>query len=154
MRASGKLKKQRCDAHMLKSFEAKFGAPEKVVVAFGDSSNPMKHHRPAKRKGYRKVLRKAGYVVLLVDECRTSKSCANPLCKDGTCETFKTRTNPRPYMRTKIPIVTVHGLLTCQGCSTLWNRDVLASINMVKIAMAASKGEARPARFKKRPKTT
>jgi len=151
MRATGKLRKQRCDAHMLGSFEEKFGAPERVVVAFGDSSNPMRHHRPAKRKGYRKVLRKAGYSVLLVDECRTSKSCA--LCEDGTCETFKTRKNPRPYQEKKTPIVEVHGLLICQDCSTLWNRDVLASINMVKIAMAASKGEARPERFKKRPRS-
>ena len=151
MRASGKLKKQRCDAHMVKSFATKFGSPEKVVVAFGDSSNPMRHHRPAKRKGYRKVLRKADYIVLLVDECRTSKSCA--LCDDGTCETFRTRMNPRPYARKKHPIVEVHGLLICQDCSTLWNRDVLASVNMVKIAMAASSDEARPERFKKRPRS-
>mmetsp|Transcript_40552 Transcript_40552/g.100152 ORF Transcript_40552/g.100152 Transcript_40552/m.100152 type:complete len:707 (-) Transcript_40552:364-2484(-) len=144
MRIRGKLLKQRCDARMVSSFGETFGRPGEVVIAFGDASNAHnpRHHRPAKRKGYRQVFRKAGYTVLLVNEYRTSKSCAR--CTEGECCTFKKRETSRPY---RTGNVEVHGLLTCQGCGCQWNRDVLASANMLEITRCAARGLDRPGRF-------
>jgi len=150
MRIRGKLLKQRCDARMVSSFGETFGRPGEVVIAFGDASNAHnpRHHRPAKRKGYRQVFRKAGYTVLLVNEYRTSKSCAR--CTEGECCTFKKRETSRPY---RTGNVEVHGLLTCQGCGCQWNRDVLASANMLDMTRCAALGLDRPpGRSNKKPK--
>ena len=50
----------------------------------------MKFHEPTKGKGMRKLFRKAGYQVYLVDEYHTSCQCYN--CerrKKNSCETFR-----------------------------------------------------------------
>ena len=54
---------------MINRFKAKFGAPDDVVVAFGDweQKHHMKLKEPTKGKGFSKLFRKHGYAVLLVD---------------------------------------------------------------------------------------
>ena len=41
----------------------------------------------------------------------------------------------------------VHGLLKCQTCSKLWNRDVNGAINILQIAKCELSGNPRPAQF-------
>ncbi|KAI8054733.1 hypothetical protein BDF21DRAFT_430939, partial [Thamnidium elegans] len=85
----------------------------------------------------RKMLRKEGFQIYLLDEYKTSSIC--PSC-EHQLENFKECINPRPYRRSNNPTVKCHGLLRCknQKCLDpkvlteedtnfrLWNRDLAA----------------------------
>ena len=60
--------RQRTEAKMIRQFKEKFGSGEEVVVAIGDweQRKHMKFKEPVKGKGFRTVLRKAGYDVYCV----------------------------------------------------------------------------------------
>ena len=95
--------------------------------------------------GMRKLFRKAGYQVYLVDEHRTSCRCYK--CerrKKDSCETFRKVTNPRPWRRKERPFVTCHGLVKCKTCSGLWNRDVNSSLNILRIIQCRQANLPRP----------
>ena len=127
---------------MLKRFKELYGTAEEAVVCIGDWEQ-RKHRRfmePVKGKGFRTLFRRAGYKVLLVDEFRTSCRCS--ACDGhGVCSTFRWCQNPRPYREGRI---LRHGLVKCQTCSRLWNRDVNAASNIWKIAHNAILGRDRP----------
>ena len=92
----------------------------------------MRGREPTKGKGMRKVLRKGGYKVYLVDEFRTSCVCHNCHCR---LENFMVRKSCKP--RTKGQNILVHGLLGCRsvnGCGCLWNRDVNGCLNIRMLA--------------------
>ena len=93
-------------------------------------------------RGMRKLFSRAGYEVVLVDEFRTSCTCFG--CEGGACEKFKSVVNPRPWMREKRPTVLRNGLLSCQNCKRLWNRDRNGSLNIMRCAQAARRGDPRP----------
>ena len=57
---------------------------------------------------------------------------------------FKSVVNPRPWMREKRPMVLRNGLLSCQNCARLWNRDRNGSLNIMRCAQKARMGEPRP----------
>ena len=127
---------------MLRRFELLFGAPEQVVIGIGDweQKKHMKFKEPVKGKGFHSLFRRAGYKVYLVDEFRTSCRCS--ACEEhGVCSTFRECDNPKPYKERRI---LRHGLVKCQTCSRLWNRDVNAASNIWKIAKNAIQGVARP----------
>ena len=66
--------RQRTEAKMIREFQKKFGNCDEVVVAIGDWEQKQ-HHKfkePVKGKGFRNLLRKAGFSVFLLDEFRTS----------------------------------------------------------------------------------
>lgn len=160
MRMRGKFKMQSSEALMVNSFKAKFGTPDKVIIAFGDGSkgNHMRYNAPAKRKGFRKVFRRAGFEVLLLDECRTSKSCFRcATTNEHDCEPFRWwAKSPKPWKnrdenrQPRNQPTRCHGLIACPCCLTRWNRDVLATANMLEIAYCAAAGEDRPERFARR----
>ena len=111
----------------------------------------MKYKEPTKGKGLRKVLRRAGYQVLLVDEFRTSCKCHNCHCDT---EKFLYRKNHKPVRNkeTYREIVQVHGLLRCtsaNGCGSLWTRDVNGCLNIQMLALNALSGLERPKEFKR-----
>jgi hypothetical protein len=140
------MMRQKTEAKMLRNFEKKFGAPDKVVIGFGDYSKNtihMKYKEPVKGKGFRTLLRKKGYEVYLVNEFRTSCRCSH--C-EGECKTFRKCTNPRPW---KSNIITRHGLLECKTCNRLWNRDMNASLNILEICKEAIAGNERPVYLKR-----
>ena len=103
----------------------------------------MKFLEPTKGVGMRKLFTRAGYEVLLVDEFRTSCTCYG--CQGGACVKFKYVRNPRPWRREERPMVLRNGLLSCQNCKRLWNRDRNGSLNIRRRAMAARRGEEVPA---------
>eukprot|EP00835_Amoeboradix_gromovi_P005662 NODE_556_length_6708_cov_0.674837.p3 type:complete len:135 gc:universal NODE_556_length_6708_cov_0.674837:5168-4764(-) len=127
---------------MLKRFEKLFGTPEAAVICIGDWEQ-RQHRRfkePVKGKGFGTFFRRAGYKVYLVDEFHTSCRCS--ACSEhGVCSKFRECDNPRPYREGRI---LRHGLVKCQTCSRLWNRDVNAASNIWKIASRAIQGLARP----------
>jgi transposase len=134
------MRRQITEARLLSRFKKLFGEPEKTIIAIGDFEQ-RKHRKfkePIKGKGFRTLFRKAGYGVYLVDEFRTSCRCS--AC-GGECKTFRVCENPRPY---RTGSILRHGLVKCNTCSKLWNRDTNAASNIWKIAVRAIRGDARP----------
>ena len=129
------MNKKRSEARMTNRFKEIFGSPQDVVIGFGDweQRKHMKFKEPTKGKGFRTLLKKAGYQVYLVDEFRTSCRCHHCQSHDGICEKFRECKNPRPWKRDKT--ILRHGLLRCETCERLWNRDVNGSLNIHKIVV-------------------
>jgi hypothetical protein len=150
---------QKSESKMINNFIDKFGSPDdNVIIAIGDydqGSYHLKGKEPVKGKGLRKVLRTAGYEVLLVDEFRTSCKCHN--CHSDT-EKFMLRKNHKPPKKHQLEKGTykeeiiIHGLLRCtsaNGCGSLWNRDVNGSLNIRMLALKALGGQDRPLEFQR-----
>lgn len=141
------INRKRTERLMLQRFLNAFGNPENVVIAFGDweQKKHMKYKEPTKGKGMRKLFREFGYLVYLVDEFRTSCKCYN--CKSaepetGYCEKFRYCENPRPWKAGEQMLR--HGLVKCKTCQSLWNRDVLSSLNLEALGTCAKQGLPRP----------
>ena len=99
-----------------------------------------------KGKGFRSLLRKAGYPVYLVDEFRTSCQCSHCQTEGAKCEKFRVRLDPhrnRAIEERRLRLV--HGLLACKTCGRLWNRDVNSSINIARLTRQALETLGRPA---------
>lgn len=138
------LNRLKHEQKMINNFKKIFGTSDKTIVCFGDYSNKnkhMKYNEATKGVGMRNLFRKNGFDVYLVNEFRTSCMCSKCKNEKGRCEYIKKRENPRPYRTGEI---TVHGLLSCKNCNTMWNRDVNSSINIHRIAEWAIKGKERP----------
>jgi transposase len=134
------IKRQQTEARMINRFKSLFGTGNETIIAIGDfeQSQHRKFKEPIKGKGFRDLLRKAGYQVFLVDEFRTSCRCSS--C-EGVCSTFRECENPRPHRE---GIIKRHGLLKCETCNKLWNRDTNGASNIWKIAYNAIQGLERP----------
>ena len=104
----------------------------------------MRYHEPTKGIGMRKLFRKAGYQVYLVDEYHTSCQCYNCASAEGRCKPFREVTNPRSWRREDQPRIICHGLVKCTTCSRLWNRDVNSSLNILRIMKYRAHDQDRP----------
>ena len=136
---------------MLNRFKETFGDPTQVVIGYGNwcPSRNMRHQQPFMRKGLRKLFQDAGYLVVLVDEFRTSARCYNCACEEGKCVTFHKCKNPRPW-RSDETIVR-HGLVKCTKCNGFWNRDKNSSLNILRIMEYHRDGLGRPDYLRRRP---
>ena len=83
----------------------------------------------------------------LIDEYNTSCRCYN---YEGKNEKFRKRLNSRPLKKGATKERDVNGLLRCETCKSLWNRDKNASLNMNKIMRAVMNKTERPT-YLKRP---
>lgn len=135
--------RQQTENRMLNKFEKMFGSAHNTIIGFGDfeQKHHMKFKEPVKGKEFRNLLRKKGYEVYLVDEFRTSCRCSH--C-EGECKTFRKCLNPRSWKRKSNKIILRHGLLLCQQCKRLWNRDYNASRNIYKVCVEAVNLRDRP----------
>ncbi len=100
----------------------------------------------------------------LIDEYKTSSMC--PLCGSEIERGFRQRPSSRPWQRARGRMETVHGLLACTNTTCLqslatgtesesgtdtiptrryWNRDRLATSNMLVIVESLMQGHGRPA---------
>lgn len=132
LRFSSFVLKQRSEAKFVKTFRKAYGPPETTTIIYGDWSQPSQRYQaPSKTVGFRKMFKRAGYQVFLIDEYKTSSVC--PACNLPDLETFLSRPSPRPWRHGAL--TTVYGLLRCQGEHDqqdhdieheplLWNRDV------------------------------
>ncbi|KAH9253957.1 hypothetical protein BASA81_008081 [Batrachochytrium salamandrivorans] len=112
------------------------------VLGWGDwgRGSQMKFLEPTKGVGMRKLFSRAGYEVVLVDEFRTSCTCFG-------CEGARARSSGSWRTRApgcERPMVLRNGLLSCQNCKRLWNRDRNGSLNIMRCAQAARLGGQRP----------
>ena len=140
---------RRSEQKLVTNFIEKFGQPDEVVVGIGDWSQAQhrKYKEPTKGKGFRKVLKQAGFPVLLVDEFRTSCQCfhCGTAELESKCVKFRERLDPNtknPYLQRHPRFV--HGLLKCTTCKRLWNRDANGALNIARIVRSAVAGRARP----------
>jgi transposase len=144
LKLNGHINRKKHEQKMINNFKKIFGKPEDVIICAGDfeQKQGMKYGKePVKGKGIRRIFRDNGYKLYLVDEFRTSCMCS--ICKkeSGRCEKFITRKNPKPY---KSGNILVHGLIKCQTCLGVWNRDVNSATNIYRIAKNAINGLERP----------
>ena len=141
------MNRQRVEDQFMNKFK-ELWPPDKFIVGIGDygPSHHMKHLEPVKGKGFRKMFRRKGYEIYLVDEYRTSIRCYNCGCggQIGRCEKFRECENPNPKKRERRPRVIRHGLLMCQTCRTPWCRDTNSSFNILKIMSETASGRGRP----------
>lgn len=139
---------KRSEDKMLNNFTRIFGPPTDTIIGIGDwaQAHQLRNHEPTKGKGFRKLFRKAGYQVYLVDEHRSSLGCYNCCHPEARCEKFRYKINPRPHpLPENVPYwVLKHGLLKCDGCNTIWNRNVNGALNIYRLIMAILHGEERP----------
>ncbi|CEP15153.1 hypothetical protein [Parasitella parasitica] len=158
MKFSTKLFSDNNDRKLVKNIKKKFGAD--AVLVLGNWSAPnTKYQDPTRNKGLRRMLKKNGFPLYLIDEFRTSSFC--PKC-ESDLEKFKVIPNPRPHNQEKQPKVLCHGLLRCknmscleqqtsEGNQRLWNRDQAAVLNFRKILNCLRETKQRPPLFSREP---
>ncbi|CEI89478.1 hypothetical protein RMCBS344292_03833 [Rhizopus microsporus] len=125
----------------------------------GNWSAPhARHHEPICGLGFRRLHKKHGFQVFLIDEYKASRRC--PICHNESLHTFHNVPNPRPYRRQRYPTVICHGLLRCTNpyCRPtmaapdryrLWNRDVAACLNYMHILRGLRRNGMVPDRFRR-----
>ncbi len=114
--------------------------PRRIVVAFGDGmfSPTMK----GKKSGLSRVLFRAfrhhdrlGHLTLIkVPEFRTSKVCFK--CQTLTLEHVRERFDDDEY-----PGNSLHAVIKCKNCTTVWNRDINAARNIRFVALYMANNE-------------
>ncbi|KAJ1858050.1 hypothetical protein LPJ76_001288 [Coemansia sp. RSA 638] len=105
LRLSAYINRQRANQKLVSRLRKKF-SPNAVFV-MGNWSAPMaRYHEPIRGKGWRTLLKRGGFTVYLINEYLTS-FC--PTCENRV-STFHYVPNPRPYRRTRQPMVKYHGL--------------------------------------------
>jgi hypothetical protein len=141
---------QRSEAKLIKNFKKKFGDFSKTIIAIGDygQKHHMPHIEPTKGIGFRRMFRRQGYRVYLINEFRTSKRCH--WCDNGETEKFMSVKNSDGKE------VLINGLLRCQNdnCTKghytrIFNRDLNGALNILEIANAIIKGKPRPKKFRR-----
>jgi hypothetical protein len=144
-RFSKYIRMQRFYSQLRRVMVEKYGPPEKALVVMGDhAAGPASHIRglaPVPEKGMVKLLRRFGYPLLFVQEYHTSKKCSkcqNPHPDEGICKKFMVVNDPRPWKRGQRRLC--HGLLRCNSCKTLWDRDMNGVLNMTNIALSVRAG--------------
>ncbi|KAJ2496149.1 hypothetical protein GGH96_006027 [Coemansia sp. RSA 1972] len=175
------INQQRADQLLMNWLKKRFS--QDAVFILGNWGAPMtKFHEPIHGKGWRTLLKCAGFDVYLIDEYLTSKTC--PICEERI-STFHKVKNPRPWMRTKRPMVKCYGLLGCQSQTCmeffdtyddergylgkqedkkkgeegrvkwrLWNRDLAAVLNFRKILFSLRETGTVPTCFQRKQQPT
>jgi len=128
--------KQRSESRLIKAFEAKFGPPQDVVVAFGDGArNGLSGRAPGPSTAIRRLLQRNHYPVIDVHEPYTSKrcfACKRPDAENGPCRLDKATGRD------------AWGVRRCCRCGTSWARDFNACLNIDRIAREHLAGLDRP----------
>ena len=114
------------------------GTPKETFVVIGDySANAeIKGSAPVKGKGFRKLFKKHGYQVYLVDEFRISKLCCH--CHHENKRFYKIKTKPKLDPVTGAILVASKDILSwkllkCTNCKAIHNRDHNAAKNMITL---------------------
>jgi hypothetical protein len=108
LKLSKYIRRQKSSEDMIAKLKNKFG--NDVVSVMGNYSAPnTRCQEPVRGVGFRRLLKKHGSLMCLIDEFRTSQCC--PSCENCSPTTFKRISNPRLYQRRNNPEVICHGLL-------------------------------------------
>ena len=139
---------RKSETKMMKMFEWKYGKPDRVLIIFGDYSKQqtMKGCEPHIAKLMKRLFKRYGYEVYLIDEYNTSKLCNK--CGSEN-ENYKHKGEDGHCHK-------VWGLLRCKSdkCLTFHNRDDNSALNMIKITKEIFKNGTRPEKYKNLYKLT
>jgi hypothetical protein len=135
---------QKSEAAFVNRVKNTYGEEAVLAVGNWNRRQGFKYHRPTPDNRLRRLLIKNGFSLYLINEYLTSSVCSK--CK-GKVEKYYEKDNPKPY---KENTITVHSLLRCKNveCGKLWNRDVMASKNILEKAKIILKGEEMPKYYK------
>ena len=160
---------QRSESKMVNNFEVNFGPPEETVVIIGDydcKGAHMKGKEPILNKRIKTKLSNRGYKICLINEFRTSKTCNK--CHHDV-ENFKVSPSKKPKNIKLGKETVVWGLVRCTNVNctpstipkgpiteqdthtSMYNRDMNACMNMLKILKSLLAGTGRPAIFCRQP---
>jgi hypothetical protein len=168
LRLHSYINKQRSEQRFINKFKQVYG-PDAVVIMgdWSDAGRTPKFQAPSKTKGWRTVFSRNQIANFLIDEYGTSKHC--PRCT-ARVECPYSRISSRPWRAAEGAMEKVHGLLGCNNRQCiqqytnlppgtravppgsryrLWNRDTLATTNMLEIVRSVLNGDGRPARFRR-----
>ncbi|KAG0785531.1 hypothetical protein G6F16_009428 [Rhizopus arrhizus] len=160
LKLSKYIRRQKTSEDMIAKLKSKF--ENDAVSIMGNYSAPNTWCQETVRGvGFRRLQKKYGVLLYLIDEFRTSQCC--PSCENRSPATFKRIPNPRPYQRRNNPEVVCHGLLGCtnQNCKVtvqstsgveelrerLWNWGLAACLNMIHIVRNLRLNNEIPERF-------
>ncbi|KAJ2497699.1 hypothetical protein GGH96_004882 [Coemansia sp. RSA 1972] len=160
LKLSAFLNRQRTDQLLINRLKQKFSR-DAVFVMGNWGASMTRYHELVRGKGWRTLLKCGGFPVYLINKYLTSSLC--PTCENPV-STFHYVKNPRPYRRTRRPIVKCHGLVGCPSrtCTQfkgkhlgkvkrrLWNRDLLAVLNFWHILVSLRESGTIPERFQQR----
>ncbi|KAI7905635.1 uncharacterized protein BX663DRAFT_583747 [Cokeromyces recurvatus] len=140
LKLSSIINKQQFDHRLAQTLKQQFGNDAILILGDWNAGNT------------KRMLKKHGFSVLLIDEHKTSSLC--PTCKVGKLETFKKVQNPQSFRRSKYHKVECHRLLRCLNHQCLeslrlWNRDLAVVLNFRDILKSHREGLGRPTRFKR-----
>jgi hypothetical protein len=147
---------RRSEDNMVNEFKEKFGPPNKVIVVIGDySSDHLKGTKPFLMTKWRKIFKRHGYEVYLIDEYNTSKISS---CCHGYTENFVKRQHLKnnikrerkeAYEKETGDKCLVWKLVRCTICKSIHNRDSNACNNMLHIIRMYLKGKKKPSKFRR-----
>jgi hypothetical protein len=149
------INKRKSESKMINNFKKLYGGPDKVVIAIGDweQKKQMKFRPPSLGKGIRKIFRRNGYMIFMVDEFRTSMWCCS--CGEKN-EQFMYHRNKKKkpkqedidkgYKKPLRKKVLSRGLIRCtnEECRIHWDRDINAAKNIYYLAYLILLGLERP----------
>lgn len=160
---------QKSESRLLNNMKKKYGKDFIVVMGdWSDGGRTARYQIPTKTRGWLKFYKQNGITCFLIDEFRTSSRC--PECLSEVESDFKTRAHSRPWKRQEGKMEKVHGLLGCTNSKCLkelnkknkltenekkewtmryWNRDTLATCNMLKIVESLLADKGRPKEFQR-----
>ena len=149
------VNKRKSESRMINNFKKLYGGPDNLVIAIGDwnQKQQMKFRPPSLGKGIRKIFRRNGYMIFMVDEFRTSMWCCS--CGEKN-EQFMYHRNKKKKTKQedidkgyKKPLrkkVLSRGLIRCtnEECRIHWDRDINAAKNIYYLAYLILLGLERP----------
>ncbi|KAG1150459.1 hypothetical protein G6F37_002196 [Rhizopus arrhizus] len=135
------IRRQKINEDMVAKLKSKFG--NDAVFVMSNYSAPNTRYQGSMRGvGFRKLLKKHGFLVYLIEEFRTSQCC--PSCENQSLTIFKRMLSPRPYQRRNHPEVICYELR-----ERLWNRDLAACLNMTHVIRNLRLNGEIPERFQR-----
>ncbi|KNC97948.1 uncharacterized protein SPPG_09423 [Spizellomyces punctatus DAOM BR117] len=151
------INRQKSESDLISNMRNKYGENFTIVMGdWSDAGRTARFQTSSKTKGWRTLFKRNRINCFLLDEYKTSSVCPRCLASsdDFLEKDFKTRPHSRPWRRREGKIEKVHGLLgctnpNCQQAWTMryWNRDTLATCNMLTIVQSMLDGHGRPEVF-------
>ncbi|KNC99535.1 uncharacterized protein SPPG_04925 [Spizellomyces punctatus DAOM BR117] len=149
------INRQKSESNLISNLRNKFGNFTIMMGDWSDAGRTARFQTSSKTKGWRTLFKRNRIDCFLLDEHKTSSVCPRCSSSEFVEKEFKERPHSRPWRRREGKMEKVHGLLGCTNPNCLqqawtmryWNRDMLATCNMLTIVQSMLDGHGRPKVF-------